>query len=81
MSEPEYMLTQGEYGFAWGPLSVTRVTTLRGTAVIDIDTDAGKRLTVYVSPTGRSVRVFSQGQEWLPVRAASTGDSQEGSDE
>lgn len=64
MSEP--LLTTGPYGFAWGPLEVVRATEHKGTCVLDVKTEAGKRITVYVSPTGRSIRVFGDGREWKP---------------
>lgn len=67
-NRPEPRLTPGLYGFAWGPMSVTRVAENKGTVVLDINTDAGKRITIYVSPTGRSVRVFDvDGAEWKPL--------------
>lgn len=64
---PESRVTEGPYGFAWGPMSVTRVAEIRGTVVVDITTDTGKSISVYVSPTGRSVRVFGNGAEWKPM--------------
>jgi hypothetical protein len=35
---------------------------------VDIGTITGQSITVYVSPTGRSIRVFGDGAEWKPVR-------------
>lgn len=59
------------YGFRWGPLVVERVATYPAKngdyRVIRVRTDAGKRIDIYVSPTGRSVRVYSDGgKEWTP---------------
>jgi hypothetical protein len=58
------------YGFRWGPMVVKRMATLpRRTGedhVLRVATDAGKHIDVYVSPTGRSLRVFSDGKEWTP---------------
>jgi hypothetical protein len=71
-SSPEHRVTTGPYGFAWGPMSVTRVAEHKGTVVVDITTDTGKSISVYVSPTGRSVRVFGDGAEWKPT---SSGDA------
>lgn len=53
------------YGFRWGPMSVVRAATFAGDRrVLSITTDGSDdRLSVYVSPTGRSVRVFRNGKE------------------
>ena len=49
------------YGFAWGPLMVQRSGTIdrgRGPCrILELSTP-NKRLNIYVSPTGRSLRVF-----------------------
>jgi len=54
----------GRYGFWWGPMDVTRAASLEragGTArVLEITTDH-HRLEVYVSHTGRSIRVKVDG--------------------
>ena len=55
--QPTSRLTEGQHGFAWGPVGVTRRAEINGTVVLGITTDAGVDLDVYVSPTGRSVRV------------------------
>jgi hypothetical protein len=50
------------YGFAWGPVEVVRVTTIKranGTYHILRVND----LEIYVSPTGRTTRVFRGGEE------------------
>jgi hypothetical protein len=66
----EHRVTDGPYGFAWGPMEVRRVAEVSGSVALDITTDTGKRVTVYVSPTGRSLRVFGDGGEWKPGGAA-----------
>jgi hypothetical protein len=60
----ELRITEGPYGFAWGPLEVVRAMEHKGYCALDIKTEAGKRITVYVSPTGRSIRVLGEGGEW-----------------
>ena len=37
-----------------------------GRSVVSVTTDAGKRLDIYATKTGRSLRVFNDGKEWLP---------------
>lgn len=60
-----------EFGFRWGPADVTRCCTLPGDRrVIQIKT-AYRTIDVYVSATGRSVRVFEHGNGEL-VAAFST---------
>lgn len=51
-------------GFNWGPMQVRRICSIEGRRVVELRTEAGKRVTIYVSPTGRSVRVFGAGGEW-----------------
>ena len=60
------LITEGPYGFAWGPMEVVRATEHKGYVALVIKTEAGKRITVYVSPTGRSIRVFGKDGEWKP---------------
>ncbi len=52
-----------DYGFTFGAAEVTRMTSIDGNVCIRVETSAGKHIDVYVSPTGRSLRVFSGG-EW-----------------
>lgn len=59
--KPDGALT--EYGFVWGAAEVERRWSRDGTVVIGVKTMAGKSIDIYVSPTGRSLRVFGQG-EW-----------------
>ncbi len=61
-------VTDGPYGFAWGPLNVVRYAEIDGRVVLGLETDTGRRFEVYVSPTGRSLRVFEKGHGEL-VRA------------
>ncbi|VAZ77508.1 hypothetical protein LAUMK4_05870 [Mycobacterium persicum] len=61
-----YPVKPGPYGFIWGPMNVTRVAEHRGYVALDITTATGKSITVYVSPTGRSLRVFADGGEMKP---------------
>lgn len=54
-------VTNGPYGFAWGPALIERYwSDDKGRVVLGIKTDAGREVTVYVSPTGRSVRVYDK---------------------
>lgn len=56
-----------QYGFRWGQVDVTRAVELNDKRrVVQVTTDH-KSLDIYVSTTGRSVRVFSAGVEWKPV--------------
>lgn len=55
------------FGFTWGPIEVNRCATLeRGdsrTRVVQVK--AGNRtLDVYISETGRSIRIFEDHKEW-----------------
>jgi hypothetical protein len=56
-------LTEGDYGFAWGPLEVTRMSVFRDTGVVRVSTETGAKINIYVSKTGRSLRVFRDGKE------------------
>lgn len=52
------------YGFRWGPADISRCCELPGERrVIQVKTPH-RTLDIYVSATGRSVRVFSDGKEW-----------------
>jgi hypothetical protein len=56
-----------QYGFVWGPMEVLRAAIFREgdkdeTRAIQIKTEH-RTLDVYVSRTGRSVRVFEKGRE------------------
>jgi hypothetical protein len=59
-----YPVNPGLYGFAWGPMSVVRRSEHDGYVALEIHTKTGAKVTVYVSPTGRSLRVFGKGGEW-----------------
>ncbi len=55
------------YGFRWDHVTVLRYADLNGTKVLAIRINDTDRLEVYVSPTGRSVRVFDgKGRELKP---------------
>lgn len=60
------------HGFAIGPAEVTCMCEIRGTQVIEIRSDH-HRLTVYISPAGRSVRAWLDGDE-MAVPTRPTGD-------
>lgn len=46
-----------QYGFLWGPMEVSRLADIGTHRVIRVE--AGKHhIEIYVSPTGRSIRVF-----------------------
>lgn len=48
------------FGFVTGPVEVSKLySTSDGSVAIRISTDSGKKLNVYCSPTGRSLRVFN----------------------
>lgn len=57
-----------QYGFTWGPIEVERMTAFefragRGVSrSLKVATPYGA-VNVYVSPTGRSIRVFRDGKE------------------
>jgi hypothetical protein len=50
------------YGFKWGAAEVTRLTERDGQVCIGVKTDTGQEVDIYVSPTGRSLRVFHHGK-------------------
>ncbi len=60
--EHECSMSEHDYGFYWCGLGVTRCAEINGRHVLRVGTDS-KSLDIYVSPTGRSVRVFSGGRE------------------
>lgn len=56
------------YGFTWGPATVMRIAHFkprkdRETYCIQVSTEAGVSVDIYVSRTGRSLRVFRNGEE------------------
>lgn len=65
----DYPVLPGLYGFRWGPMTVVRATEHDGYVALDIH-GSGKKITVYVSPAGRSIRVFGDGGEWKPTADA-----------
>jgi hypothetical protein len=64
MTHDDRLDDANRYGFRWGPMSVVRAAMFGQRRVLSITTDGtNDRLSVYVSPTGRSVRVFRNGKE------------------
>ena len=55
-------ITLTDCGFMWGPTTVTRRMQFDETTCTEFRTDA-HTLNVYVSPKGRSIRVWLDGQE------------------
>jgi hypothetical protein len=51
-----------EYGFTWGPMTVTRLTEIDGSVCLGVDSEHHK-LQITVSPQGRSVRVWKDHRE------------------
>lgn len=64
MSEPDLPFAVTRYGFKWGPAQVERLASHEGSVVLSLLTDTGRRLQLYVSPTGRSVRIYERGKQW-----------------
>lgn len=63
-------LIPNKYGFEWGPVTVTRLASFspkagRGRYYMVEVRSVHHTLTIHVSPTGRSVRVFKGGKELL----------------
>ena len=58
---------EDDFGFRWGPITVQRYAQLNDRngpiRVLGIESDKASTLHIYVSPTGRSVRVFRNGKE------------------
>lgn len=51
------------YGFRWGPVDVVRMAEFpNGSYVLQVETDF-KTLEIYISKTGRSVRVYDGNTE------------------
>jgi hypothetical protein len=58
-----------QYGFRWGVTDVIRYAEIGdGSIAIGIEVNGKRRATVYVSPTGRSVRVFAPGKGELKAK-------------
>lgn len=54
-------------GFVFGACEVVRAAIFPTATVLMVTTATGRSIDIYVSPTGRSLRVFSGGREWKPV--------------
>ncbi|WP_280505796.1 hypothetical protein [Nocardia farcinica] len=63
-------LEDTDHGFVWGPVEVARTAVIDRRVVLRIETAAGQEITVYVSGTGRSLRVFKDGTELTAGGAA-----------
>ena len=59
--------TLTSHGFTWGPVTVRRVWDYEGRACMELITATGRVFEVYVSATGRSLRVFCDGDELKKV--------------
>ena len=52
------------YGFTWGHARVTRIAILpTGHRCLEVSSEDGDAITVYVSPRGKKIRVFRGGDE------------------
>lgn len=51
-----------DFGFRFGAALVEQIMTVDGRVVIGVKTDTGAEIHVYVSRTGRSLRVFRRGK-------------------
>lgn len=56
-------LTPTRHGFRFGGALVEALASFRGTTITRITPDVGSFIEIYVSPTGRSARVFRNGKE------------------
>lgn len=69
MSRPESP-DEEQYGFRWGPVVVQRTASYdRGSGecrILRVIPDVGPPIELYISPTGRSVRVFRDHVELKP---------------
>jgi hypothetical protein len=61
------MSTSTPFGFDWGPVKVRRYLSdeKKGWVTLGIETKKHPGMQLYITKTGK-VRVFSNGQEWLP---------------
>ena len=56
-----------QYGFRFGAARFECTIELPdGRVVVTVTTDTGRKLDIYVSRTGRSLRVFGDHKEWKP---------------
>jgi hypothetical protein len=61
-----------DFGFRFGPALVERAMSLpEGRVVVTVKTDAGREIDIYVSRTGKSLRVFEKGRGELTGRGRS----------
>lgn len=60
-----------QYGFRWGPCEIVRYAIMPDERrVIGVEVNGQRRLDIYISRTGRSVRVFEAGKGELAPRSA-----------
>jgi hypothetical protein len=62
MTDEEFA-EQTDFGFTWGNISIIRTGTMRTgrdsmTRIVSIEVNDERRLDIYISEKGRSVRVF-----------------------
>ena len=58
------LYAEHRHGFVWGQVNVTRMSEHEGYKCISVGTTGSdKGVHVYVSPKGRSIRVFKDGKE------------------
>lgn len=64
------------YGFRYGPIEVRRCFEIDGRVMIEIKPDQGESLTIYASPTGRSLRVYRNHRELREAPLMPRGESE-----
>jgi hypothetical protein len=57
-----------DFGFDWGDVAVVRTAEFKGMKCLTISCN-GNEVSVYVSPTGRSIRVFDRKSRELKPKA------------
>lgn len=66
-SPDEVTSVETPHGFVFGAAEITRAAIFPSGTVVNVKTACGRSIDIYVSPTGRSLRVFSGNEEWKPV--------------
>lgn len=58
-------VSETDYGFKWGSMEVTRILSHEGYKAVTVGPvdDPDRSVEIYVSPKGKSVRVFRKGME------------------
>lgn len=62
MPEPDLPFAYTDHGFHWGPMEVQLLSSIQGRVILGIKTATGQQIEIYVSRTGRSLRVFKHGE-------------------